>query len=390
MTLSLRFAGKQVGEVDMPLALRQIEARNKAASKLPWLAYTPDFLFPDTLSAEQCTAQRVADYHRRVAGAPGSVLDLTCGLGIDVMTIAAGAGRVLACDISRAHVECARHNAGVLGLRTLTVECTDARSLLESLGADERFDLVFADPARRSDSGARTYALADCSPDITELLPLIRRHADRLIVKVSPMLDVKMVLSQLHGITHIHAVSLRGECKELLLDCDFRAEAGPITFSAVNIAADGQTTSFTFKEGEGGSPVPPADEDDLRPGAWIFEPDASLMKFIHIAPLAERYPMLRKLAPNTHVYAGTGEPPAGLPGRVLRVVDSWPSYKHCAGKLPAQLNVVTRNFPDTPAQVKKRLKIKDGGDGFLYCCRVADKRVRLILCRQPNLEILRS
>lgn len=379
-SLRLRFSGKRSGDVDIPLALTQIEARKKASSKLPWLSRCPDFVFPDTLSAEQCTAQPVADYHADVARHPDSVLDLTCGLGVDVMTIASGAGRSLACDISPAHVSCVRHNAVVRGVKGFRAECTDARSLLEGLDSGERFDLVFADPARRDGAGARTYALADCSPDIVSLLPLIRRHTGRLLVKVSPMLDVKMLLGQLPDISHIHAVSLRGECKELLLDCDFMSGGQGVSCSAVSIAADGDVSVFTFEGLSSGEEMPVAGEDDVSVGAWIFEPDASLMKFINYAPLAARWPMLRKLGPNTHLYVGVGAIPSDLPGRVSRIEGSWSSYRHCAGCLPAQVNVVTRNFPDTPAQVKKRLKIRDGGHGFLYCCRVGDRRTRLLLC----------
>lgn len=381
LSLSLRFARKVPGNVDMSLALMQITARRKASSKLPWLASSPSFIFPDSLSAEQCTAWPVALYHASVAGSPRSVLDITCGLGVDLMAVASGAERVRGCDISSAHVDCLRHNLMEHGIDGLGIDCTDARSLLLGLADNERFDIVFADPARRAGSGARTYALADCSPDITELLPLIRGHADRLLVKVSPMLDVKMLTSQIPAATHIHAVSLRGECKELLVDCDFRSGPLPRMYSAVNIDAAGEVSVFTFEEGVASCPAPIAADTDFGSGAWLFEPDASMMKFIHTAPMADRWPMLRKLGSNTHLFVGSGPVPYGMPGRVLRIMEVWPSYRKCAGKLPAQVNVVTRNFPDAPDRVRKKLRIKDGGTDFLYCCRMGDKRPRLFLCR---------
>lgn len=381
LSLSLRFARKAPENVDIPLALMQIDARRKALSKLPWLVCTPSFIFPDTLSAEQCTAWPVALYHASVAGVPDSVLDITCGLGVDLMAVASGAARVRGCDISPTHVDCLRHNLKARGMGAFRIDCADARSLLMGLADHERFDIVFADPARRSGSGARTYALADCSPDITGLLPLIRRHADRLLLKVSPMLDVKMLTSQLPMATHVHAVSLRGECKELLVDCDFKSAGVPRSYSAANINAAGEVSVFTFYGDSAAAPVPLAADADLQSGAWLFEPHASMMKFIHMAPLAGRCPMLRKLAANTHLFLGKGDVPCGLPGRVLRIMEVWPSYRHCAGKLPAHLNVVTRNFPDSPEQVRKKLKIRDGGTDFLYCCRMDDKRMRLLLCR---------
>lgn len=381
--LTLQYAGKKIPEVDIPLALTQIEARNKAGGKLPWLTGTPAFIFPDTLSAEQCTAQCVADYHRLVAGAPESLLDITCGLGIDAMTIGAGSSRCLACDISPAHAECARHNAALRGLAHFEVRRTDSESLLKSLTPGERFSLIFADPARRSGSGSRTYALSDCSPDITALMPLISEHTDRLMVKVSPMLDVTKVMLQMPSIRHIHAVSLRGECKELLLDCDMRRNSrGKVSFSAVDIDATGVPHIYSFADADKGScsEVPIASATEIETAEWIFEPNASLMKFIHYAPLADRWPGLRKMAANTYLYVAEGPIPAGMPGRALRIKGMWNAYRHCAGSLPAQVNIVTRNFPDQPQLIKKKLKIKDGGDEFLYCCRSEDKRTRFLLC----------
>lgn len=381
--LTLQYAGKNIPGVDMSLALTQIEARNKAGGKLPWLTGTPAFIFPDALSAEQCTAQCVADYHRQIAGTPESLLDLTCGLGIDAMTIGADSSRCLACDISPAHAECARHNAALRGLAHFEVRRTDSESLLKSLTPGERFSLIFADPARRSGSGSRTYALSDCSPDITALMPLISEHTDRLMVKVSPMLDVTKVMLQMPSIRHIHAVSLRGECKELLLDCDMRRNSpGKVSFSAVDIDATGVPHIYSFADADKGScpKVPIASATEIETAEWIFEPNASLMKFIHYAPLAGRWPCLRKMAANTYLYVAEGPIPAGMPGRALRIKGMWNAYRHCAGSLPAQVNIVTRNFPDQPQLIKKKLKIKDGGDEFLYCCRSEDKRTRFLLC----------
>lgn len=393
--LRLRFAGKQMEGVDIPLALTQIEARRKAAHKLPWLRSasqlgvrseesgmpTDRFLFPNTLSAEQCTAQAVADYHAEVAGQPGRLLDLTCGLGIDAMTMARKGWQTDVCEISEPHCRAAGWNARLFGLKDFRVHHTDCAAFLESLPEGERFDLIFVDPARRSSTNARTYALADCAPDILGLLPQIARHTDRLLIKASPMLDVSQVLRELPCATHVHAVSLKGECKELLIDASqlgVRSEKSEVGFTAVDIGPEGRN-AFSFKASEcsGKAPVCVPSAEAATPWSLLFEPGVALMKFASMAPLQSRFPDLLRLDANTHLYVGSED--HELPGRWLRVRAVLPYNKQASRDLPQRVNVVTRNFPDTPEQVRKRLKIKDGGSDFLYCARIAGRPL-LLLC----------
>lgn len=394
VALRLRYGGKAVGNVDISVALTQIEARNKARVKLkPWLEAHPDFMFPDTLSAEQCTAWQVAAYHARVAGCPDSVLDLTCGLGVDAMTIAGQAGGVITCDTSYEHVQCANANARILGLKSFKAVHCDAYDFLQQLPAGARFSLIFADPARRGAHSRRTYALEDCSPDIMQLMPLIKARAARLIVKVSPMLDVTRVIEQINSVTALYAISLKGECKELLLDCDLVNPSGRVRCVAVDISASGLAGEFEFfmdrNSGKAIVPVPDGSApcinspEQVRPGMWLFEPNASLMKFINVAPIGPLCPGMRKLSANTHLWVSDAPMPSRMPGRVLFINDVLTAGKRTAACLPCHINIVTRNFPDSAEKVKKQLKVKDGGEDYLYCCRIGDRQARMLHCVLP-------
>lgn len=394
LALRLRYGGKKVGDVDIPMALTQIEARGKARVKLkPWLEAHPDFMFPDTLSAEQCTAWQVAEYHARVAGNPDSVLDLTCGLGVDAMTMAAQAGSVTASDISDAHVQCAETNACILGLKSFEAVHCDASDFLKRLHSDARFSLIFADPARRDAHSRRTYALEDCSPDILQLMPLIKAHTSRLMVKVSPMLDVTRVVEQMNSVTTLYAISLKGECKELLLDCDFVNPSTQVRCVAVDISASGIAGEFEFfiDRNSGRALAPGSDAtalfinapEQVRPGMWLFEPNSSLMKFINVAPLGSLCPAMSKLGANTHLWVSDAPLPYGIPGRVLLIKDVLTAGKRTASCLSGHINIVTRNFPESAEKVKKQLKVKDGGRDYLYCCRIGDRHARMLHCVLP-------
>lgn len=381
--LRLKFAGKSLKGIDLPFALTQIEARRKALAKLPWLAQTPDFVFPDTLSAEQCTAAPIAGLHAEIAArtASAAVLDLTCGLGIDALSLASIARRVDTCEISERHVQAAMHNARVFGRGNLKVHGVSAQDFISALPCGTHYDLVFADPARRSHAGGRTYAFEDCSPDILSLMPALSSITPRVLIKASPMLDVSLTLKKLPSLYRLYVVSLRGECKELLCDCRFAEAGDEVRFSAVNILSGGECSQFDFSSHADRSDSPVIeDADRLSSGQWLFEPNASLMKLLSYAPMRDKWPGMKKLADNTHLYVGEGEPPADLPGRVCQIeAVSRYNKKELPPALAGKVNIVCRNFPDTPEQVKRKLRLADGGNSFLYCATVRSKDRRLIL-----------
>ena len=186
--LLLRDSKKDCG-FSVEFAVTQIESRRKCKTKLSKYLVNQRFLFPTLLSAEQASHQIVADYHAGLIGKNKRVLDMTAGLGIDSLSIASKGNRLTSIEIDSLKSEIFRHNAKTLGLREIEVINQDSLSFLRE-NPDLLYDIIFADPARRAEHNKRLYSLIDCTPDIVENLDLIRSHANRLMIKASPMIDI--------------------------------------------------------------------------------------------------------------------------------------------------------------------------------------------------------
>lgn len=372
-TLRLRFAGKDLPGVDIPFALTQIEARRKTAKKLPKALAHPEFIFPTTLAAEQSTSERLAEFHASLLTKGDRILDLTAGLGIDAMAMAGGASHVTACELQAGHVRTLRHNARVMGINNLDVEHIDALEFLRQRET-EHWDVIFIDPARRDGGGGRTYALADCTPNIAEIMPLLKGRTETILIKASPMLDLTQTIRELPEISELYILSVNGECKELFLKCAEREEQRQI--HTLNFLNDGTCQELSFSDAE-------RNEcnfaGELNEGDYLYEPNASLMKVIQYAPINKYFPSLRQLAQGTWLYTSAQLYP-DFPGRITRITAiTGLGRRETADLRGKQFNIVTRNFPLSPTELKKRLRARDGGESFLYGVRTTQGQ-RLLQC----------
>lgn len=381
--LRLRMAGRKLA-FDLDFALTQIECRRKNARKLPSFISNPGFLFPSGLAAQQATDQEVARYHATLASSGSRWLDLTAGLGIDALSAAMAGHRVTAVEIESWKCDVLRHNAEVLlgADNGFEVWCADSQQIAEEAEADE-FDVIFIDPARRGEGDRRLYALADCMPDVTRLMPRLLAVAPTVIVKASPMLDVSEALRQLPSASEVEAVSHRGECKELLLIC--RREPRPRTFAARMIGADGGVASFQWRECPSDEPglagsASGADTvvSDAEPSAyrWLYEPDAALAKLQPDKILAARWPSLRKADPNTQLYL-SAEKIAEFPGRVTEIVGR-PAARDLRKMKGEGITVVSRNHPESAEAIRARYRFGENGKRFLYAFRLDGKPTMLL------------
>lgn len=329
------------------------------------------------LAAEQSSNEAVAAYHAELVPCGAVVADLTAGLGIDAMTIAGKAAHIDMHELNPAVNAALQHNCRVLGLNNATVYMPgDCIEMLETSGRE--YDVIFIDPARRDAKNKRTYALQDCTPDVVANLPLLLRHCRRLMVKASPMLDITQTVRELPGVSEIHVVAWRGECKEVLAIVDKGIVANPLRLYAVNIDAEGKAEVYET------TMVPANPVVDIpvpAPGMYLYEPNAAVMKLGHYSGLTARYPGLLKCGANTEVYLSETLY-ADFPGRMLAVDDiAVLSDKRLRSLAGTKSNVVCRNFPMSAADLKKRLKLTDGGDTFTYGVTVGSKH--LILRTSP-------
>lgn len=391
VALRLRLAGRPL-PFPAEAALTQIECRRVARRRLPVALACPRFLFPHRLSAEQCSSEASAvakwDFVERIAGslAGKRVLDMTAGLGVDAFEAARRGAEVTACEMNPQGAAVLDWNARALGLGGVTAVCADSCSWLRD--SDWHGELIFLDPARRDCSSRRTYALSDCTPDFPALLPLLRERARMVVAKCSPMLDVRQTLREVPEASALRIVSVRGECKELLLVVEADAEKKGCQLSSVDVAADGTVCEFFAAEPEVGvQPARFASDDDFVSAAWLFEPDAGVMKIAAWRRLTEDFPGLVKVAPNTHLFLArdeAGEAAAGrFPGRAHRVAAllGADGLKGCKGR---RMNVVARNYPRTPEELRRKYRLADGGGDFLYAMRDASGRARHIFCQSSS------
>lgn len=389
-------------------ALTQIELRRRYAKKFPKALADNDFLFPSALSAEQATDEAIAAIHAHIAasllsgcdtsdygtlkGHPEErlALDMTAGLGMDAMAFASAGFIVTAIEADPLKAAALRHNASSFGSDKFTVHNTDSAEWLESAvdtswpenEGSAQFSLIFADPARRGAGNARVYNPADCLPDIVGLQRRLLSSCCHLMVKHSPMLDITEATRLFTRLSHIYIISLRGECKEVLtVQRGDTMEAPASThIECINLMSDGSEARFSFASEDCGSAasdtsvyVDPA--CDLGRGHYLYQPDAGVMKAMPWRAIAREYPELKKIAANTHLFAGE-KLYDRFPGRIIRI-ERIIGKKDKATLKGQPYNVVCRNYFMKSAELERQLRTVAGDDRYIFAFRTAKGAVML-------------
>ncbi|MDE7426524.1 MAG: class I SAM-dependent methyltransferase [Muribaculaceae bacterium] len=368
-------------------AITQIVCRKKCALKLAdTLKAAEHFFFPSEISAEMSTSDVIARIHASLIPSGSTVVDLTAGLGIDVFTLARKAAKAVAVEINADAAAALKYNADVLGLSNVEVIHSDCEDFLRQLNDGEMYDVAFIDPARRSDNGDRVYALSDCKPDVTELLPLIQKHFRTLIVKASPMLDISALANALPGCTEIIIPGTTTECKELVAVINLSEPYNiPYAIKAVTVNRKEVISEFEFtpeqEKAAAVSYAPPA------AGEFLYEPYPALMKSGGMRILASKL-NLQKLHPNTHLFT-SAEYCASFPGDIFEIIEALPyaskHIKRLSSRYPV-INVSARNFKLSAAELAKKLGVKTGGDLRLFgCVNYKDERM-IIICKPAEVQ----
>lgn len=382
MRLRLKYHTSHDMPFDVEAAITQIECRQKFSKKISeTLKANPHFLFPDVLSGEQSTSDLLAGYHATLIAAGEQVVDLTAGLGIDCLHFAKKAVRVTAIEINPRKAEALKKNLG----SNAEVACADCRDYLTTYRG-ETYDTAFIDPARRADDGSRVYALDQCEPDVTGMTGDILHIARRLIIKMSPMLDIAHTTASLPTAEKITAIGTRTECKELIAECGREERIGEPKIEAITILSDGrESRSAFFREEELKAQ---ATYTAPKAGEYLYEPYPAVMKAAPFRLLSERYG-LHKLHPNTHLYVSENLV-GNFPGEISVIMEVLPYssgvIKRMKKKYP-KINVAARNF-DIPADaVRKKLGVKDGGELKITATRAIDGIPILIVSNRSPVTI---
>lgn len=359
--------------VDMQYALTQISGWQVARTKVPLWAQADGIIYPRHLSLEQCTSQYVAQYKagfvENLLGSGFSMADFTGGMGIDCFFISRNAGRTVYCEIQPELCELARRNFAVLGRPDIEVINGDSPSLSGD-SPRRMFDLIYLDPARRDDSGRKLVSISDCRPDAVAMQEDLKAMARYVMVKLSPMLDMKRALSEMKNVRQVLVISLEGECKEMTLLID-RGFSGETVISAIDIDRYGKPGMMISSTHGMDISLPLPITDGLSPGDFICEPHAALMKSGLFRTLAKKTGT-SILHPDTHLFHSREIRP-DFPGRVFRLVQAIPFDKRgTAPLLKCRANVSVRNFPLSATQLQQKLKTSDGGSRYLCGCTTAD------------------
>jgi hypothetical protein len=370
-------------DVDMRSALVQISGWQKACEKLPSWASVEGIVYPEKISLEQCSSEGTANYKLDVArrlcdGNHESLVDLTGGLAVDGSILARHFNHYLYIESQKQLCEIACHNLPLLGIDDFEVRQGHCEDFISSLPHQ---DMIFIDPARRDDTGRKVVGLKDCTPDITLMLDDLLGKCDFLMVKLSPMIDIKAAISQLRQVIEIHVVAVDGECKEVLIVMQGygSAENVPVCMNAVNIKINDENELFSFH---------PAEEQNLscllsdKLGKYLYEPNAAVMKAGGYKTLAHSY-HTSQLDTNTHLYT-SDHLIDHFPGRKFMVVGATSFSKKSLKSFLAEMtqcNLTVRNFPSTVAELRKRLNLRDGGTDYLFATTMRGERL-LIKCKK--------
>ena len=428
------------GDVDLPFALDQIRGRQIARRKLPTWAAIDDILYPPHLSMEQCSSEQTARYKAALVmrlvkdslltgeGRGGASLftDLTGGFGVDFAFMAQAFHASLSTQspaksfyVERNPQLCdlAQHNFPLLGLNNAEVVCSTTEEFLNTLwrnkkasptggglegaeasptgGGLEGTSIIYLDPARRDDHGGRTYGIADCTPNVLELRDILLAKSDYVLLKLSPMLDWRKAVSDLGEdyVCEVHIVSVHNECKELLIVLQKPnnnvQEQKQKTLFCVNDQQLFTVQSSSLLDRSSGILSPSLLG---RSGGALYEPNASIMKAGCFHELCEQFGLV-PVGPNSHLFVRNpdiAEPPSksadkDFPGRVFQIsAISSMNKRSLRQNLQGitQANISTRNFPLKPEELRRRLKLRDGGDTYLFGTTLTDGSHVILICKK--------
>lgn len=424
--LLLTGKGQELGSL-RKFAIDQIIARNKYANKLKNFFTYQNFLIPTLVACEQATHDAVAAINSSIVKPGEEWLDMTAGLGNDCLKMAKNGANVIACEIDPFKSLILKYNADILNIHNIEILFGNSIDFLKKTII--HFDGIFIDPARRDGHNGRLYNLHDCQPDILSVLPLIKDKTAKLAIKCSPMLDVSQTIRDLPECKEIKVVCVDGECKEILAVCYFNrsvvtgvktsqtnARNRNISFQALDLDKSGDVNSdfsyteifditdlkhsslslnlsnkylseshhiltelYNFSRVSTISHITEnyTQKEDLRE-LYLYEPNAAIMKLSPWEEIHNRFDAMFKIGKSSHLFI-SNKLYADFPGRIMKIekILSKKDRKTLKG-FPA--NIVCRNYPLSPPELRKKLGVKEGKDKFIYATSFDSKETIMLLC----------
>ena len=345
---SLLLKKSPFAEVSMQEIVQQIKGKKVAQKKFPFLL-KEGIVFPPNLNLEQASSQSTAEFKaQKLKGK--KFLDLTSGFGIDAYFLSKNFDEITLIEQNTELLEIVKHNWGILERKANFIN-----ENLENFLANnqEQFDVIYLDPARRDDHKNKKFLLEDLSPNLLEIQEKLIKICDQIIIKLSPLIDISYLISVLKNIFKIEIIAVKNEVKELLVFMNSKFESENVEISCINLESDDVVFSFNFNDEKERNAM------FSEPQKFLYIPNNAVLKSGGFNSLSEKF-NLKKLHPNSHFYTN-GERLEGFPGRVLEIeiVDSKTIKKG------DKFNIISKNYPLTPEEIKKKYKISDGGNSYL-------------------------
>ncbi|MGG7663136.1 THUMP-like domain-containing protein [Dyadobacter sp. BHUBP1] len=368
-------AGKFRG-LDVKKLAGQIQSRQKALKKLPEWSANENLIFPPALSVEQCSSEATAHYKAGIVSGK-TLIDITGGMGIDCYYMSRSFAQTHYFEQQLQVASTAEYNFTQLGATRIHVHAGES---LTALRNGLTADWLYADPARRDANKEKVVRLADCTPDVAGNAAVLLNAAPNILIKTSPLLDIDLASKELQKLKEVHVMGYEQECKELLfiLDREMREPDFKIKVRIIDAAGQPIHELDFDREEERNALV-----DYSRPLGYLYEPHAAVLKAGAFKTLCARF-NVRKLAMHSQLYTSE-DYSAPFPGRCFRIVAVCkPDIREILQHIPGdKANITTRNFPAKPEELRKKWKIKDGGDHYLFATTLADQSKVVIVCVKP-------
>ena len=383
-TIKLVLNHHKYPDLDIKKLANQINIRKKASTKLPTWANNAAIFFPSAISWQQCSSEYTAGYKAKVlkeVSEGDSVADLTGGFGVDALAFAKFFDRVIYFEQQKTLTEIVRYNSRILDQQNIEVVKGDSLEYLENIEAD----CIYLDPARRDERQQKVIRLEDSTPNMVDIQDVLLAKAKYIMVKTSPMLDIHKALRSLKCVEAVHVVAVENECKELLFVMNAALSTiQHIALTCVNISRKGGEQVFETIWNNGES------VNYSMPKRYLYDANKAILKGNVVDAVGHSFG-LEKLAPNTQLLT-SDDLHADFHGRIFEMIAIVKPSKKVIGQYlkDGKANVIVRNFPESVADLRKKWKVKDGGEVYLLAVTLNDNQKVVLVCKQVLNRAIKS
>ncbi|MBU2996706.1 class I SAM-dependent methyltransferase [Cellulophaga baltica] len=351
--------------------VEQLEAKKKCHTKLPTWFNTANIYYPNKLNIEQTSSEITATYKANLVNGK-SLIDLTGGFGIDSYFFSKKCDQIHHCEIDKNLSEIGAYNYEILGVNNTTFNSENGLDFLQK--NNQKFDWIYIDPSRRNDAKEKVFFMADCLPNVPDNLDFLFSKSNNLLIKTSPLLDFSVGIKEFENVKEIHVVALQNDVKELLWILE-KNYTDAITIKTINFAKTGKQI-FKFNLDKEKKVVNKFSD----PLSYIYEPNSAILKSGAFKTIGNSFE-LKKLHEHSHLY--TSEKLINFPGRRFKILNTIPYSKKEIKKLKiSKANITTRNFADSVATIRKKYKIKDGGNQYLFFTTNSENNYIVLDCEK--------